>query len=70
MKIKLVKKRKSFYFIIPPAIIERYNLSNIVDLYLTNEGILIGAKRKAREGWAEQLSAAAAEGQIPDGELS
>jgi antitoxin component of MazEF toxin-antitoxin module len=69
MRTKIVKTGKSFGIIIPEFMVKKYNLSNDIELYTTQNGILINPKRKAREGWEERISIAMMNGDLSDDEL-
>lgn len=69
METKLVKIGNSFGIRIPKSLIQQYQLSDLIEIDPTEKGILIKCKKKAREGWREQLAKAVEEGQQPDDEL-
>jgi antitoxin MazE len=69
METKLIKIGNSFGIRIPKALIQQYDLSANIEIDPTEKGILIKSKKKAREGWREQLAKAVKEGQQPDDEL-
>jgi antitoxin component of MazEF toxin-antitoxin module len=69
MQTKLIKIKNSFYIIIPESVVKQYTLSDNVEIYPSGSGIIINPKRKAREGWAEQLKTAIEQGELPDDEL-
>ncbi len=67
MQTKLIKIGNSFGFIIPDLLIKQYALSNVVVLEPIEKGIII--RKRATDGWAEQLKIAIAQGQTLDDEL-
>jgi len=69
METKLIKIGNSLGIRIPKSLIMQYELSNDIEINPTAEGILIKSKKKARDGWKEQLAAAIAQGHKPDDEL-
>ena len=69
METKLVKIGNSFGIRIPKALIQQYELSNEIEIDPTENGILIKSKKKAREGWREQLAKAQTAGGQPVDEL-
>jgi antitoxin MazE len=69
METKLVKIGNSFGIRIPKSLIQQYELSTDIEIDLTENGILIKSKKKARSGWKEQLASAIANGHQPDDEL-
>jgi antitoxin MazE len=69
METKLIKIGNSFGIRIPKSLIKQYDLSDNIVIDPTEKGILIKSKKKAREGWEEQLVRAIGEGQQPDNEL-
>lgn len=69
METKLIKIGNSFGIRIPKSLIQQYELSSSIEIDPLENGILIKSKRKAREGWKEQLSMAIQSGHRPDEEL-
>ena len=69
METKLIKIGNSFGIRIPKSLIQQYNLSNDIEIDPTENGILIKSKKKARDGWKEQLATAIQNGNLPDDEL-
>jgi antitoxin MazE len=69
METKLVKIGNSFGVIIPAQLIQQYKLSNTIQINPTEKGILISAKKKARDGWREQLGEAILQENVNDNEL-
>lgn len=69
METKLIKIGNSFGIRIPKLLIQQYNLSSNIEIDPLENGILIKSKKKARDGWKEQLSVAIQSGHQPDEEL-
>jgi antitoxin MazE len=69
METKLIKIGNSFGIRIPKSLIQQYDLSNNIEIDPTENGILIKSKKKAREGWKEQLTSAIQNDNQPDEEL-
>jgi len=69
METKLIKIGNSFGIRIPKSLIQQYELSSNIEIDPLENGILIKSKKKAREGWKEQLSVAIQGGYEPDEEL-
>jgi len=69
METKLIKIGNSFGIRIPKLLIQQYDLSSNIEIDPLENGILIKSKKKAREGWKEQLSVAIQSGHQPDEEL-
>ncbi|HEY0243971.1 MAG TPA: hypothetical protein VGC01_00275 [Mucilaginibacter sp.] len=69
METKLIKIGNSFGVRIPKSLIQQYKLSDNIEIDPTENGILIKSKKKAREGWKEQLTVAIQGGHLPDNEL-
>ena len=69
METKLIKIGNSFGIRIPKSLIQQYDLFNKIEIDPTENGILIKSKKKAREGWKEQLTSAIQNGNQPDEEL-
>ncbi|MDB5089359.1 MAG: hypothetical protein JWR09_3353 [Mucilaginibacter sp.] len=69
METKLIKIGNSYAIIIPDLLIEDYKLKHTLEICPTGDGIIINPKKKAREGWAEQLATAIAEEHSPDKEI-
>ena len=67
MEAKLIKIGNSFGLIIPDPLIKQYGFPNTVVIEPVTNGILI--RKKAREGWEEQLKTAITNGHLPDEEL-
>jgi antitoxin MazE len=69
METKLIKIGNSFGIRIPKLLIQQYDLSSNIEIDPLENGILIKSKKKAREGWKEQLLTAFQSGHQPDEEL-
>lgn len=69
METKLIKIGNSFGIRIPKSLILQYELSSSIEIDPLENGILIKSKKKAREGWKDQLSMAIQSGHQPDEEL-
>ncbi len=69
METKLIKIGNSFGVRLPKALISQYGLKTDIEIEPTENGILISSKKKAREGWTEQLANAIKQGHLPDDEL-
>jgi len=69
METKLIKIGNSFGVRLPKSLINQYGLKDNIEIEPTENGILITSKKKAREGWAEQLTTAIKQGHLPDDEL-
>ncbi len=69
METKLIEIDDSFVVRLPKSIIRQYKLSEVVEIYPADDGILIKAKKKAREGWREKLEEAIKAGYLRDDEL-
>jgi hypothetical protein len=76
METKLINIRGAFCVIIPDSLIEQFGLNVFVKITSTGKGILINSSETAvksrkivRERWAEQLTKAIANGDVPDEEL-
>ncbi|RZJ85731.1 MAG: AbrB/MazE/SpoVT family DNA-binding domain-containing protein [Hymenobacter sp.] len=70
MHTRLIRVGNSQGIVLPKKLLQQYHLSGEVELRPTPEGLLIApVARPARQGWAEQMQAALAAGQEPEGEL-
>lgn len=69
METKLIKIGNSFGIRIPKLLIQQYDLSSNIEIDPLENGILIKSKKKARDGWKEQLSVAIQSGYEPDEEF-
>ena len=70
MHTRLIRVGNSQGIVLPKKLLQQYHLSGAVDLRPTPEGLLIAPiARPARQGWEQQMQAAQAAGQEPEGEL-
>jgi antitoxin MazE len=69
METKLIKIGNSFGIRLPKSLIQQYELSSNIEIDPLENGILIKSKKKAREGWKEQLAIAIQSGHQPEDEL-
>lgn len=51
---------------IPQHLIKKYELEKKTELKPINRGLFISKKKKAREGWENQIKSAIAQGDLPD----
>ena len=51
---------------LPDELIKKYQLENVIEIKSLMGGIFISKKRKAREGWKEQMESAILAGDLPD----
>lgn len=51
---------------IPDELIKKYELENVIEINPLSGGIFISKKRKAREGWEEQMKSSILAGDLPD----
>jgi antitoxin MazE len=69
METKLVKIGNSFGIRIPKSLIQQYELTTVIEIDPTSEGILIKPKKKARADWEGQFKVALSKEPAPIEEL-
>ncbi len=69
MTVKLIQIGNSKGFRLPKAMIDKYALSNELEIIETEEGLMIRPIATVRHGWEEQF-ASANRGDTPDDDFS
>lgn len=69
MNAKLIQIGNSKGIRLPKSLIEKYNLTEELEIMETDEGIIIKPVSSVRSGWEEQFKSANAEN-IPDDDFS
>lgn len=69
MRLAIVSIGNSKGIRIPKAILDKYQIKDLVDVEMRDDGLVLKPIRNPREGWEEAFQQAIAAGDLPEGEL-
>lgn len=69
MRLSIVSIGNSRGIRIPKAVLDKYQIKDMVDVEMREDALVLKPVRQPREGWDEAFQQAIAAGDLPEGEL-